>query len=80
MKRLMPATVAALALAAPAQAMSTMTNATGPYNYTCEELIAAKPAKRAIALAYAQGYVAALNMELDAESQGESPSSRRSNE
>ena len=45
--------------------MSVMTNATGPYNYTCDEFAKAKPAERALALAFAQGYFAALNMNLD---------------
>ena len=49
--------------------MSVMTNATGPYNYTCEEVAKAKPAERKLALAFAQGYFAALNMNLDVDSQ-----------
>jgi hypothetical protein len=50
-------------------AMSVMTNATGPYNYSCDELAKAKPAERALALAFAQGYFAALNMNLDVDTQ-----------
>jgi hypothetical protein len=50
-------------------AMSVMTNATGPYNYSCDEFAKAKPAERALALAFAQGYFAALNMNLDVDSQ-----------
>jgi len=52
-----------------AHAMSVMTNATGPYNYSCDEFAKAKPAERALALAFAQGYFAALNMNLDVDSQ-----------
>jgi hypothetical protein len=52
-----------------AHAMSVMTNATGPYNYTCDDFAKAKPAERALALAFAQGYFAALNMNLDVDSQ-----------
>jgi len=52
-----------------ALAMSVMTNATGPYNYTCEDFAKAKPAQRELALAFAQGYFAALNMNLDVETQ-----------
>ena len=50
-------------------AMSVMTNAIGPYNYTCDEFAKAKPAERELALAFAQGYFAALNMNLDVESE-----------
>jgi hypothetical protein len=50
-------------------AMSVMTNATGPYNYTCDEFAKAKQAERALALAFAQGYFAALYMNLDVDSQ-----------
>jgi hypothetical protein len=35
-------------------AMSVMTNATGPYNYTCDDFAKAKPAQRALALAFAR--------------------------
>jgi hypothetical protein len=52
-----------------ALAMSVMTNATGPYNYTCDDFAKAKPAERELALAFAQGYFAALNMNLDVDSQ-----------
>jgi hypothetical protein len=52
-----------------AHPMSVMTNATGPYNYSCDEFAKAKPAERALALAFAQGYFAALNMNLDVDSQ-----------
>jgi hypothetical protein len=63
-------TVACLiALTGNASAMSVMTNATGPYNYTCDEFAKAKPAERALALAFAQGYFAALNMNLDVDAQ-----------
>jgi len=48
-----------------AQAMSVMTNATGPYNHNCSVFFEGKPAERAAALAFAQGYAAARNMELD---------------
>ena len=62
--------IAVLVLATTrALAMSVMTNATGPYNYTCEDFAAAKPAQRDLALAFAQGYFAALNMNLEVESQ-----------
>ena len=47
-----------------AQAMSVMTNATDPYNHNCSIFFESKPAERAAALAFAQGYVAARNMEL----------------
>ena len=64
------AALAVLILAATtAHAMSVMTNATGPYNYTCDAFAKAKPAERALALAFAQGYFAALNMKLDVDSQ-----------
>jgi hypothetical protein len=36
---------------------------------TCDDFAKAKPAKRAVALAFAQGYFAAKNMELDVNSQ-----------
>ena len=52
-----------------ALAMSVMTNATGPYNHTCENFADAKPAERELALAFAQGYFAALNMNLEVDSQ-----------
>jgi hypothetical protein len=39
-----------------------MMEATGPNNYACEDFAKAKPAERALALAFAQGYFAALNM------------------
>ena len=52
-----------------ALAMSVMTNATGPYNYTCEDFADAKPAKRELALAFAQGYFAALSMNSEVDSQ-----------
>ena len=58
-----------MALTGNANAMSVMTNATGPYNYTCDEFAKAKPAERALALAFAQGYFAALNMNLDVDAQ-----------
>jgi hypothetical protein len=58
-----------IALTGNASAMSVMTNATGPYNYTCDEFAKAKPAERALALAFAQGYFAALNMNLDVDAQ-----------
>ena len=45
-----------------AHAMGAMIMATGPYNYGCEGFAKAKPAERALALAYAQGYFAALNV------------------
>jgi hypothetical protein len=62
--------IAVLVLATTrALAMSVMTNATGPYNYTCEDFAAAKPAQRDLALAFAQGYFTALNMNLEVESQ-----------
>jgi hypothetical protein len=63
-------TVACLiALTGNASAMSVMTNVTGPYNYTCDEFAKAKPPERALALAFAQGDVAALNMNLDVDAQ-----------
>ena len=49
--------------------MSVMTNATGPYNYSCDEFRAVKPAERKLALAFAQGYFAALNMQREVGSQ-----------
>jgi hypothetical protein len=52
-----------------AHAMSAMTNATGPYNYSCDEFAKATRTERALALAFAQGYFAALNMNLDGDSQ-----------
>jgi hypothetical protein len=52
-----------------ALAMSVMTNATGPYNLTCDDFAKAKPAERELALAFAQGYFAAVNMNLDVDSQ-----------
>jgi hypothetical protein len=42
---------------------------TGPYNYTCDEFVKAKPAERKLALAFAQGYFAALNVKLEVGSQ-----------
>jgi methionine synthase II (cobalamin-independent) len=51
-----------LAMTTTVHAMSVMTNATGPYNYTCDEFAKAKPRERELALAFAQGYFAALNM------------------
>ena len=63
-----PATAAAINLAtSTARAMGVMVAATGPYNYTCDEFAKAKPAERALVLACAQGYFAALNMELGAQ-------------
>jgi hypothetical protein len=57
------ATVAAIDLKpTTGNAMSTMVSATGPYNLTCNQLAKAAPAARERALAYAQGYFAALNM------------------
>jgi hypothetical protein len=50
-----------------AQAMSVMTNATGPYNHNCSVFFEGKPAERAAALAFAQGYAAARNMEFDSD-------------
>jgi hypothetical protein len=50
-------------------AMSVMTNATGPYNLTCDDFAKAKPAERAQALAFAQGYFASLNMDRDIDDQ-----------
>jgi hypothetical protein len=47
--------------AAPANAMGTMLMATGPLNYACEKFVKAKPKERALVLAWAQGYFAALN-------------------
>jgi hypothetical protein len=66
-----PLAVAAISVATlvPAHAMSVMVNATGPYNYTCDEFTKARPAQRAQALAFAQGYFAARNMELAVDSQ-----------
>src|SRR5262245_14161537 len=58
----------ALAITA-ATGMGVMVRATGPYNITCEEFAKAKPAQRERALAFAQGYFAAQNMELDVDSQ-----------
>ena len=49
--------------------MSVMTNATGPYNYSCDEFRTVKPAERKLALAFAQGYFAALNMQREVGSQ-----------
>jgi len=60
--------LAALATTA-ADSMGVMVAATGPYNRTCEEFAKVKPADRALALAFAQGYFAAQNMQLDVESQ-----------
>jgi hypothetical protein len=48
-----------------AHAMSVMVNATGPYNYTCDDFAKAKPRERAIVLGFVQGYFAALNMDPD---------------
>jgi HdeA/HdeB family len=58
----------ALAITA-ATGMGVMVRATGPYNINCEEFAKAKPAQRERALAFAQGYFAAQNMELDVDSQ-----------
>jgi hypothetical protein len=71
MTKLLTTTAMLLALAAPApvHAMSVMLAATGPYNYHCDVFTKGKPAQREQALAFAQGYVAGLNMELDTELQ-----------
>jgi hypothetical protein len=48
-----------------ARSMGTMVAATGPGNVTCDEFRELGPAKRAQALAWAQGYAAALNLSTD---------------
>lgn len=67
MKKLLLIAAALSVLSSATQAMVVMTNATGPYNYTCEEFTKASPRERAIALAFAQGYFAALNMNATAD-------------
>jgi hypothetical protein len=52
-----------------AAAMSVMTNATGPYNYVCSVFTEGNKTDRMAALAFAQGYFAALNMEQEIEKQ-----------
>jgi hypothetical protein len=44
-----------------AHAMGFMLSVTGPYNSSCSIFVEGKPAERALALAYAQGFFAALN-------------------
>jgi hypothetical protein len=46
---------------------SVMTNATGPYNYVCSVFTEGNKTDRMAALAFAQGYFAALNMEQEIE-------------
>jgi hypothetical protein len=66
------AALALMMLAAPAaHAMVVYTDATGPYNYTCEEFVKLKPRERAIALGFVQGFFAALNYNLVHEDKGE---------
>jgi hypothetical protein len=62
MKTLLVATFL-VALTGLAHTMGTMIRATGPYNYNCSVFVSGKPAERAAALAFAQGYVAAMNMD-----------------
>jgi hypothetical protein len=52
-----------------AAAMSVMTNATGPYNYVCSVFTEGNKTDRMAALAFAQGYFAALTMEQEIEKQ-----------
>jgi uncharacterized protein (DUF2164 family) len=53
---------ACLALTAPAFGMGFMVSLTGPGNVTCDEFRTLGSAKRAQALAWAQGYAAARNL------------------
>jgi hypothetical protein len=64
MKKFLLATTLAIALTGMVNAMGTMVNRTGPHNYNCEVFQNGKPRERANALIFAQGYAAALNMEL----------------
>jgi hypothetical protein len=57
------------ALVGSADAMVVMTNATGPYNYPCSVFTEGNKTDRTAALAFAQGYFAALNMEQEIEKQ-----------
>jgi hypothetical protein len=52
-----------------AHAMAVMVRATGQYNYSCSGFVEGKPAERAAALAFAQIYAAAENMNLDSDAQ-----------
>jgi hypothetical protein len=54
-KKLLLAAAALIALSVSTQAMVVKTNATGPYNYTCEEFTKAGPHERALALVVRAG-------------------------
>jgi hypothetical protein len=61
--------VSLVPLTGAAHAMSVMVRATGPYNYNCSVFVEGKPTERAAALAFAQGYAAAENMNLSFDKQ-----------
>ena len=63
MRTLFVGLLLATAIVKSAAAMSVMTNATGPYNYVCSVFTEGNKTDRIAALAFAQGYFAALNTE-----------------
>jgi hypothetical protein len=69
MKNLLLGLMLTTVMVGSANAMSVMTNATGPYNYTCSVFTEGNKTDRMAALAFAQGYFAALNMEQEIEKQ-----------
>jgi hypothetical protein len=69
MRKLLVTTAILVSFMGTASTMSVMTNATGPYNYNCSVFADGKPTERAAALAFAQGYFAALNLDLDVDRQ-----------
>lgn len=69
MKKLFLGLILATAMVGSADAMAVMTNATGPYNYPCSVFTEGNKTDRTAALAFAQGYFAALNMEQEIEKQ-----------
>jgi len=54
-------TVSLILLTGTAHTMADMVRATVPYNYNCDVFTIGKPADRAKALIFAQGYAAAMN-------------------
>ena len=69
MKKILLLTTALMMLTgtSPGNAMVVVTNATGPYNYPCSVFTEGNKTDRTAALAFAQGYFAARNLEQEQE-------------